>query len=60
MNIQNISSLLDRDLKRLKSEIELYKNESNLWITDAEIANSAGNLCLHLIGNLNSVFVSRG
>jgi uncharacterized damage-inducible protein DinB len=54
MNIQNISAILDRDLKRLKTEIELYKNESNLWITDAEIANSGGNLCLHLIGNLNT------
>ncbi len=54
MNILNISALFDRDLKRLKTEIELYKNESNLWIIDREIANSAGNLCLHLIGNLNT------
>jgi uncharacterized damage-inducible protein DinB len=54
MNIQNISTIIDRDLKRLKTEVELYKNESNLWITNAEIVNSAGNLCLHLIGNLNT------
>lgn len=54
MNILNIISFFERDLKRLKFEIESYKNENNLWITDAEIANSAGNLCLHLIGNLNA------
>jgi uncharacterized damage-inducible protein DinB len=26
---------------------------SRLWHTEAGIANSAGNLCLHLVGNLN-------
>ena len=30
------------------------KNERNLWIIDKGIANSAGNLCLHLVGNLNT------
>lgn len=43
-----------RDLDKLKAEIELYSKEPNLWITDKEITNSAGNLCLHLIGNLNT------
>jgi uncharacterized damage-inducible protein DinB len=38
----------------LKSEIESYKNESNLWRIEKKIANSAGNLCLHLVGNLNT------
>ena len=45
--------LFDRDLKKLKSEIESYTNEINIWKTDKSIANSAGNLCLHIIGNLN-------
>jgi len=45
--------LFERDLKKLKSEIESYKNEINIWKTDKSIANSAGNLCLHIIGNLN-------
>ncbi len=44
--------IFERDLDRLKSEIELYKDESSLWIVRNEISNSAGNLCLHLIGNL--------
>ncbi|TRX40018.1 DUF1572 family protein [Flavobacterium restrictum] len=54
MNIQNIIFLFDRDLSRLKSEMESYKNENIIWVIDKGIANSAGNLCLHLIGNLNT------
>jgi uncharacterized damage-inducible protein DinB len=54
MLIQTLQMLFDRDLKRLKNEIELYKDERLLWYTENNIANSAGNLCLHLIGNLNT------
>ena len=49
-----IKTLIIRDLEKLKTEISLYKSEDNLWITDGLITNSAGNLCLHLIGNLNT------
>lgn len=45
--------IFKRDLNKLKSEISLYKEESNLWSTKDDISNSAGNLCLHIIGNLN-------
>ena len=48
-----LSNLFERDLKRLKTEIELYKAEENLWLVQEGLSNSAGNLCLHLIGNLN-------
>lgn len=41
-----------RDLDKLKSEIESYRNEQKIWHTEREIKNSAGNLCLHLVGNL--------
>jgi hypothetical protein len=51
---ETLRSLFKRDLAKLKTEIELYRTESNIWAIDAEIANSAGNLCLHLIGNLNT------
>lgn len=54
MNIQNISAFFVRDLDKLKTEIESYKDERNLWIIDKGISNSAGNLCLHLVGNLNT------
>ncbi|MGE8290877.1 MAG: DUF1572 family protein [Sphingobacterium sp.] len=38
----------------MKTEIESYSREENIWIVDQGIANSAGNLCLHLIGNLQT------
>jgi len=54
MLTETLRSLFKRDLTRLKVEIESYRSESNLWIIEKGIANSAGNLCLHLIGNLNT------
>ncbi|KOY85262.1 DinB superfamily protein [bacterium 336/3] len=53
MNIQTLQTLFRRDLEKLKSEIELYQNEATIWLIEPNISNSAGNLCLHLIGNLN-------
>lgn len=53
MIIESLKSLYNRDLNKLKEEIEAYQKEENLWITDKNISNSAGNLCLHLVGNLN-------
>jgi len=53
MITEALQLLFERDLVKLKSEIETYKNENNIWCTDKSISNSAGNLCLHLIGNLN-------
>ena len=50
---QTLPELYERDLLKLKEEINLYKNEADLWLMKNEISNSAGNLCLHLIGNLN-------
>ena len=32
----------------------MYKDETKLWYIEKGIANSAGNLCLHLVGNLNT------
>jgi hypothetical protein len=53
MLTKNITELFVRDLKKLKEEISLYKNETDLWKIEKEIKNSAGNLALHLVGNLN-------
>jgi uncharacterized damage-inducible protein DinB len=54
MIIHTLKKLFERDLRKLKDEIELYKNEENMWLVDELITNSAGNLCLHLIGNLKA------
>lgn len=52
--IQSLKTLFLRDLNKLRKEIASYKEESKLWIIDKNIANSAGNLCLHLVGNINT------
>jgi uncharacterized damage-inducible protein DinB len=54
MLIDTLQKLFTRDLNKLKAEIELYQDEKNIWRTDKAIMNSAGNLCLHLMGNLNA------
>ena len=48
-----LSQFFERDLQKLATEISLYKDEDKLWLVKPGISNSAGNLCLHLIGNLN-------
>jgi uncharacterized damage-inducible protein DinB len=40
-----------RDLEKLKEEITLFP-EDRLWLVNGEIKNSAGNLALHITGNL--------
>ncbi len=50
---EEIKSLYVRDLLKVKQEIKSYKDERKLWVIADGISNSAGNLCLHLIGNLN-------
>lgn len=54
MLITTLKILFTRDLNRLKSEIEHYSNEADLWKVEGQIKNSTGNLCLHLVGNLNT------
>ncbi len=55
MELANTLSLLfERDLTQLKTELNLYKSEAAIWQIDKGIANSAGNLALHLVGNLNT------
>lgn len=54
MLIETLKKLFKRDLEKLKSEIQQYQNEEKLWHTEKNISNSGGNLCLHLIGNLNT------
>ncbi len=54
MITEALNAIIKRELLKLKMEIESYKDESNLWRIDKNIANSGGNLCLHLVGNLNA------
>lgn len=54
MLLETLVKLYRRDLEKLKAELLQYQDERNLWRTDKNIANSAGNLSLHLVGNLNT------
>ena len=53
MLTETLIKLFTRDLKALKHEVNSYKDEKNIWIVTKDISNSAGSLCLHLLGNLN-------
>lgn len=53
MSLQyDLSELFRRDLTRLAQEIEAFPSEESLWATLPGITNPAGNLALHLEGNL--------
>ncbi len=52
MPLHSISSIICRELGKLKRELEAYESEAMIWQTPAGITNSAGNLALHLVGNL--------
>jgi hypothetical protein len=54
MLFETLIKLFKRDLNKLKIEIELYKDETNLWLIHNDVTNCAGNLCLHIVGNLNA------
>ena len=49
----HLTELFERDLLKLRDELNNFKNEENLWRKADGITNTAGNLALHLIGNLN-------
>lgn len=52
--INTFVQLFERDLNKLETEIRQYPDDASLWTVRGEITNSAGNLCLHLCGNLQN------
>ena len=50
--IQDVKTLLLRDLATLRRELESYPDDASLWRPLPGIANPGGNLALHLAGNL--------
>ena len=50
--LTSVSEFLLRDLAKLKQEISAYQSKGALWKIEGNIKNAAGNLCLHLCGNL--------
>jgi uncharacterized damage-inducible protein DinB len=49
---QELAELFRRDLTRLTQELEAFPGDAYLWKTVPGITNAAGNLALHVEGNL--------
>ncbi len=43
----------ERDIHKLIEEVNLFRNEEDLWRTQGSVKNLSGNLVLHIIGGLN-------
>ncbi|HEY8195628.1 MAG TPA: DinB family protein [Gemmatimonadales bacterium] len=50
--LRSVATILDRDLRTLRREVEAYPDERGLWQEVPGISNVAGTLALHLAGNL--------
>ena len=50
--LNSLIELFDRDLRKLEKEILAYQKEKHLWLLSKLIPNTAGNLALHICGNL--------
>jgi Protein of unknown function (DUF1572) len=48
-----LATFYERDIRKLIEEVNLFRNEEDLWITQGSVKNSSGNLVLHIIGGLN-------
>ena len=56
MDITQLQSILLRDLRAVKREIEAYPDDASLWRVIPGTPNTAGTLALHLAGNLQHFF----
>lgn len=48
-----LSRVMLRDLDSLRDQVNGYEDEDDMWTRLPAVANSAGNLALHLAGNLH-------
>ena len=56
--VDQLRTILMRDLRALRREIEAYPDDASVWAVPEGISNPGGTLVLHLVGNLRS-FVGR-
>jgi hypothetical protein len=49
---EELAGLFRRDLSRLTQELQAFDDDAQLWQKAEGVSNSAGNLALHLEGNL--------
>ena len=50
--LDDVRRLLVRELEAFAREVELFPDDASLWRTFPGVTNSAGNLALHVCGNL--------
>ena len=48
-----LANFYERDIRKLIEEVNLFRDDENLWRTQGSIKNSSGNLVLHVIGGMN-------
>lgn len=58
INVSEIAESYARDLSRLLQEVESFPDDASIWRVPPGVSNSAGNLVLHLEGNLRE-FIGR-
>jgi hypothetical protein len=56
MLVNEFKTILLRDIAGVERELELYPDDASVWKTVPGLPNSAGNLILHLSGNLQHFF----
>lgn len=49
---ESFATLFSKNIQQVKTEIESYSNSETIWKVAEGTNNSAGNLALHLAGNL--------
>jgi uncharacterized damage-inducible protein DinB len=54
--VSSLRVVLLRELRSLEDQIAAYPDDKSLWEVAPGISNSAGNLALHLVGNLRHFF----
>jgi len=48
-----LANFYERDIRKLIEEVNLFRNDEDLWRTQGSVKNSSGNLVLHIVGGLN-------
>lgn len=48
-----LANFYERDIRRLVEEVNLFRDEGNLWKIQGSVKNSCGNLVLHIVGGTN-------
>jgi hypothetical protein len=56
MLVNEFKTILLRDIAGVERELELYPDDASVWRTVTGLPNPAGNLLLHLTGNLQHFF----